>query len=128
MRWKVLSVIGAVAVALLASSGCISSESCEAVLCAPLPPAVTASVHDALDGGIVHSAVVNGFPFDCPTHCTVLFPDGGSPESAGPVPVTVSAPGYATQSQMVQVPVRADDSCCPLPFEPQQVDVALVPL
>jgi hypothetical protein len=122
------SVLGAVVAALPGSSGCISSESCEAVLCGPLPPAVTASVRDSVDGGTVHSAVVNGFPFDCATQCPVLFPDGGFPESAGPVPLVVSAPGYATQSQTVQVPTREDESCCPLPFEPQQVDMALVPL
>ena len=113
---------------VLATTGCISSESCDAVLCGMLPPAVTASVRDAVDGGIVHSAVVNGAPFDCAAHCPVLFPDGGTPAAAGPVPLVVGAPGYVPQSRTVDVPPRQDDSCCPLLFEPQQVDIALVPL
>ena len=125
---RTASVLGAVSAALLASSGCISSESCDAVLCGPLPPAVTASVRDSLDGGIVHAAVVNGFPFDCASHCPVLFPDGGMPEAAGPAPLAVSAPGYASHSETVQVPTREDDSCCPLRFQPQAIDVALTPL
>ena len=112
----------------VASSGCISSESCDAVLCGMVPPAVTAAVHDAVDGGIVHSAVVNGFPFDCATHCPVLFPDGGIPAAAGPVPLVVSAPGYLTQSRTVDVPARQDDSCCPLLFQPQEINIALAPL
>jgi len=40
----------------------------------------------------------------------------------------VGAPGYVPQSRTVDVPPRQDDSCCPLLFEPQQVDIALVPL
>ena len=77
-------------------------ESCDAVLCGMLPPAVTASVRDAVDGG--------------------------TPAAAGPVPLVVGAPGYVPQSRTVDVPPRQDDSCCPLLFEPQQVDIALVPL
>ena len=111
-----------------ASAGCISSESCEAVLCGMLPPAVTATIRDASDGGIVCGAVVNDFPFDCAAARPVQLSDGGYPYRAGPVPLTVSAPGYVTQSRTVDVPARADDSCCPLLYEPQQVDVALVPL
>lgn len=117
-----------VATALLAASGCISSESCEAVICGPLPPAVTASVRDSLDGGVVHSAVVNGFPFDCSAPCPVRLPDGGPITTAGPVPLVVTAPGYATHTGTVQVPAREDDTCCPLLYTPQELDIALAPL
>jgi hypothetical protein len=114
-----------VSVVLLGASGCVAE--CAGTICGAVPPAVTATIRDSVDGGIVHSAVVNGFPFDCPTACPVQLPDGGSPGQAGSYPLTVGAPGYVTQSRTVDVPSREDNSCCPLNFEPQEVHVALVP-
>jgi hypothetical protein len=123
---RVSAAVALCAGVLLWNSGCVAE--CGDTICAPLPPAVTATVRDAVDGGIVHAAVVNGFPFECIAACPVQLPDAGYPYRSGPVPVTVSAPGYREQSRMVDVPTRSDDSCCPLLYQPQQLDVALVPL
>ena len=91
--------------ALVASLALLLPGCQEFCSCALISP-VNLSVVDALDGGIVHSAIVNGFPFDCPAHCPVRLADGGVPHAAGSVDVVVSAPGYATRSQIVDVPER----------------------
>lgn len=123
--WRPAASAMLAAVLLLPTSGCVAE--CAGTICGALPPAVTATIRDASDGGTVPGAVVNGFPFSCAAACPVQLPDGGFPYQAGSVPLAVSAPGYVTQSRTVEVPARSDESCCPLPYHPQQVDVALVP-
>ncbi|HSP19061.1 MAG TPA: hypothetical protein VLQ79_06090 [Myxococcaceae bacterium] len=118
----------ALAFVLTACTNTSGPEGCGA--CGVVPPALTLRVLDAADAGIVHSARVNGFPFDCPTFCQVQLPDGGSVHRAGPVPVAVDAPGYVPQQLEVTVPAVTVDprACCGLDFVPQQWTVLLVPL
>ena len=104
---------------------------CEAISCPGKPPALTARVLDVWDGGIIHSAQVNGIAFDCPSACAVSLSDGGIPYGAGPVPVEVTAPGYHPVSFLIDVqPNDAEDvtGCCKLGYAPEAVDVRLVPL
>ena len=124
--WRMAAAVTLAGAMIFGASGCVAE--CAGTICGALPPAVTATVRNASDGGTVPGATVNGYPFSCAGACPVQLPDGGYPYQAGAFPLTVSAPGYLTQVHTVDVPARLDESCCPLPYQPQQADVALVPL
>ncbi|HEY1334947.1 MAG TPA: hypothetical protein VGF31_11875, partial [Myxococcaceae bacterium] len=49
-------------------AGCSDLLGCGGVACGARPPAITFRGHDALDGGAVPGARINGFP--CPSLCT----------------------------------------------------------
>jgi hypothetical protein len=121
--------LGALTVLACLLPGCFR---CEAVPCPGLPPALTARVFDRRDGTTIPSATINGFPFDCPSSCAVLLPDGGVPYQAGPVPMEVSAPGYKPFSGVIQITSAEIDvngnGCCQLLYVPQQVNLPLDPL
>ncbi len=126
MRFGFVAVVLGLCGALVGCSG-----DCLQLPCAAPPPGsvLTLRVLDAADAGIVHSARVNGFPFDCATFCFVQLPDGGFPYGPGPVPVAVEASGYVPQQLDVVVPAAVDPhTCCALDFVPQQRTVLLVPL
>ena len=123
MRWM-MCCIGA-ALVLLTSSGC---QMCEALSCGLAPPAVSVRIIDGFDGGVIHTAVVNGFPFDCPTaYCSVPLPDGGMPAGAGPVSIVVSAPGYMTAGWTEYVSEIDVSGCCGLDYQPRAEVIALYP-
>jgi hypothetical protein len=69
-------------------------------------------VIDALDGGRIPSAQVNGLP--CGGGCSLhSYPDGG-PASAGTVDLTVTADHYQALTVTVVVPATTpvDQGCC----------------
>jgi hypothetical protein len=109
-------------------AGCSDLLGCGGVACGALPPAITFRVHDALDGGAVPGARINGFP--CPSLCTGQRPDGGVIEQAGTFEFSADAPGYQNYQFELVVPaaVPVAGQCCGLPFVPQQLDFPLMPL
>ena|SRR5215510_8616403 len=125
-RWIGLGALAGLACLL---PGCFE---CEAISCPGSPPALSARVIDKHDGTVIHSATINGFPFDCPSSCAVLLPDAGIPYRAGPVPLDVSAPGYHPFSGVVQIAAAEIDvngnGCCKLLYVPQEVNLPLDPL
>ena len=108
---------------LVPVAGC--TESCD---CAS-PIWLSVTVVDALDGGPISSAQVNGLP--CSGTCALQAKADGGPASAGPVDLTVTAESQP-RSLTVVIPAAAPDDlgCCGLgpPWVSQDVTVALQPL
>ncbi len=108
-----------------AVSGC--SESGMACDCVALPPAITFTVVDANDGGMVSGASVNGV--SCSGGCSGHLPDGGLIEQAGRFDFSADAPGYEGLQFEADVPAApVTGRCCEIPFVPQHVGVPLLPL
>ena len=120
--WLLL-VVGALATPFLVACNEICS-------CAAQQSFLSVSVIDAIDGGSIPSARVNGWP--CEGTCWFSRkPDGGAPE-AGPVDLTVTADRYQSRSLTVVVPATTpvDQGCCGFgpAWIPQGVTLPLQPL
>jgi|GEM_PF-3050112 hypothetical protein len=91
---------------------------------------ITVRVVDAIDGGSISSALVNGLP--CEGTCWFARKPDGGPAEADPVDLTVTAEGYRPTSLTVVVPATTpvDLGCCGLgpPWIPQGVTTPLQPL
>lgn len=121
---RALSVFLLVSTALMQLPACTESCSCEQNIW------LVVSAIDAVDGGVVPWAMVNGLP--CPAPCALQHrPDGGAP-SAGSVDLTVTAERYQPMLLTVIVPAATpvDYGCCGLgpPWIGQFVTVPLQPL
>jgi len=88
------------------------------------------SVIDAVDGGTIPSAEVNGLA--CAAPCALQHKPDGGPPSAGPVDLTVTAPSHQPRSLTVVIPAATpvDLGCCGMgpPWISQFVTVPLQPL
>ena len=84
-------------------------------------------VIDAIDGGSILSAQVNGWP--CQGTCWFARKPDGGPAEPGPVDLTVTAESYQPESLTVVVPASTpvDQGCCGLgpPRTSQGVTVPL---
>jgi hypothetical protein len=110
--------------ALAPLAGC--TESCD---CAP-PIWLDVTVVDAIDGGSIPSARVNGLP--CGSGCSLHSKPDGGPPSAGPVDLTVTADGYQPMSLTVVIPAATpvEYGCCGMgpPWVGEHWTVPLQPL
>jgi len=113
------------ALATAALTAC--TETCD---CAAPEPFLAVSVIDAIDGGPLPSARVNGIP--CAGTCAFNRKPDGGPAEAGPVDLIVTAESHQPRSLTVVVPATTpvDHGCCGLgpPWIGQFVTVPLQPL